>query len=403
MKILYIHQYFLFPEDFGGTRSFDLSKSFVSKGYQVEVITSSGFIKSVDLKDKWTIIERDGIKIHILKLDYSNNLSYFKRSIVFLKFLWSSSIKALSIKCDAVLATSTPLTIGIPAMVKKLFHKTPYIFEARDVWPEAVIAIGAIKNKVLQKMLYRLEKNIYKYAYAIVPLSIDMQTSIVSRFPQLADKTNIVIPNISEIDRFANQQGFIDLQKELGFYPRFSILYAGTFGKVNGIDYVIKLAEKTLQLDPKLVYILIGEGAEKESIINIARQKNLLNKNVFIFDSISKSELPKWYNSVSMGSSFVIDIKELWANSANKFFDTLAASKPVLINHKGWQADVIEKENLGYALPVDLTDFDAEDFVMYTENIQLHNIQCMNAFKVAKVNYSLEVAVEKYQSILDTI
>src|SRR5690606_29799362 len=111
----------------------------------------------------------------------------------------------------------------------------------------------------------------------------------------------------------------------------------GTFGRVNGIDYVVALAEKTFQFDPDLVYILMGTGAQKKEIINLAKKKHIYNKNLFILDPISKNALPGWYKSVNMGSSFVIPIKELWANSANKFFDTLAAGKPILINHEGWQ------------------------------------------------------------------
>ena len=63
----------------------------------------------------------------------------------------------MSLKGDMVLATSTPLTIGVPALIKKWIHKTPFIFEIRDIWPEAAIAIGAINNKILQKISYLLE------------------------------------------------------------------------------------------------------------------------------------------------------------------------------------------------------------------------------------------------------
>ena len=76
----------------------------------------------------------------------------------FIKFLWFSILKILSIKGDLVLATSTPLTIGIPALIKKWIQKTPFIFETRDVWPEAVIAIGAINNTIIKKVLYFLRR-----------------------------------------------------------------------------------------------------------------------------------------------------------------------------------------------------------------------------------------------------
>lgn len=402
MKIIYLHQYFKFPDERGPTRSYDLATSFAREGNDI-IVVSSISDEQYKHKKRWSIVHRDGLEVHYIYFPYGNNNSAFKRILVFIQFLWFSTFKLLRLKGDVVLATSTPLTIGIPALIKKWRHKTPFIFEVRDVWPEAVIAIGAIRNRFLQKFLCWMEKLIYKNSSYIVPLSTDMQKSIITRFPRLQSKTDIVIPNISEINRFQNPYNVIDLKQVLGMQPRFSLLYAGTFGKVNGLDYVVRMAEKTIKLDPELVYILIGIGAYKESVKELAIKKNVYNKNVFILDPIAKNELPKWYGAVSMGSSFVINIKELWANSANKFFDTLAAAKPVLINHEGWQAEVIRKDNLGYVLPVEIDEEMAAEFVTYSKNTRLHDIQKENAFNKAKENYSLEVASKKYLEIFERI
>lgn len=403
MNITYLHQYFKFPDEMGDTRSYDLAKSFVEKGKSVTILTSTSDI-SHKTKSRWSIENRDGISVHYIYLPYDNQMSYVRRMLAFVQFLYFASLHLLKQDCDIVLATSTPLTIGIPALIKKWKHKTPYVFEARDVWPEAVIAIGAIKNRILQKLLYRLEKMIYKNASGIVALSTDMKKSIVSRYPDIIqNKPVVVIENISEIGRFSNIQKSDILEKAIGFKPRFSILYAGTFGRVNGIEYVVDLAQKTIAIDDSLVFILMGEGAMKEDVIQYAKEKTVLNKNVFILDSVSKQELPDWYNEVDMGSSFVIPIKELWANSANKFFDTLAASRPVLINHEGWQAEVIKADKLGYVLPEVLTDEAVSEFVAYTQDPNLQKHQRENAFIKAKSSYSLETAVQKYLTIFQNI
>lgn len=403
MKIIYLHQYFKRPEENGGTRSYDLAIALKSKGYVVEVVTTTSSIDGFEDRKVWKVEDVDGVRVHYLFLPYDNSFSFTKRAFVFTKFLWYSFQKALSIQGDVVLATSTPLTIGIPALLKKLFHKTPYIFEVRDVWPEAVIAIGAIKSKPLKKVLYALEKLIYKHSEAIVPLSTDMQSSIVSRYPQFANKTEIVIENIAKISRFQINAEPVDLEAIIGFKPRFSILYAGTFGRVNGIHKVVDLAKKTLEIDDGLVYILIGSGAEKEDVRRLAINKGVLNKNFFILDSISKKELPLWYNAVSMGSSFVIDIPELWANSANKFFDTLAAGRPVLINYDGWQADVIRFRNVGYVLPIEITDRAALEFIDYSRNDTLIDVQRQFALELAREKYSLEEATRKYLAVFEKI
>lgn len=403
MIIVYLHQYFLFPDEMGATRSYDLAKSFFDTGHPVIVITStSNPIHRT--KKRWSVVEKDGLSVHYLYLPYDNRMSYGKRMIVFVQFIYFASLKLINLDCDILLATSTPLTIGIPALIKKWKHKTPFIFEVRDVWPEAVIAIGAIRNKFAQNLLYKLESKIYKTASAIVPLSADMKKSIISRYPDMCDnKPVVVIENISETSRFSKIKKSTILENIIGYEPRFSILYAGTFGRVNGIDYIIDLAEKTKVLDSSIVFILIGEGAMKEEVINYANERKVLNRNVFILDSVPKQELPMWYSNVEMGSSFVIPIKELWANSANKFFDTLAASRPILINHEGWQAEVIRSDKLGYVLPEVLRDEDVRNFVTYTQDLELQKQQRINAFNKAKNFYSLEIASQKYLELLDSI
>lgn len=403
MKLLYIHQYFKTPKDKSGARSYDLSKRFVENGIEVEVISSTND-ETLKSKKKWVMKSIDNIKIHYIYLPYKNEMNSIQRIIVFFKFIWYATFKSLKIDVDLVLATSTPLTIGIPALIKKWKDKTPYIFEVRDVWPEVVISIGVIKNRVLKKILFFLEELVYQKADAIVPLSIDMKDSIVSRYPGL-NAIIEVIPNMSVLERFnireISRSNYIS--EKIGFKPRFSVLYAGTFGKVNGIDYVVNLAKKTLELDSSIVYILIGNGQMKENVIEKAKRMGVLNKNVFFLSSVPKSILPYYYNEVDMGSSFVIPIKELWANSANKFFDTLAASKPILINYEGWQKKVIEENNLGYVLPTEINLNEAEKFVRYTLKKQEIDNQSINALNKAKESYSREIAVNKYCLVFNKI
>ena len=104
-----------------------------------------------------------------------------------------------------------------------------------------------------------------------------------------------------------------------------------------------------------------------------------------------------------MGSSFVVPIKELWANSANKFFDTLAAGKPILINHDGWQKELIEMENIGYVLPTIVDHNAAKKFELYTKDEALISEQKNNGLNIAKANFSKDVAVKKYNNLFENI
>ncbi len=405
MKIVYLHQYFKFPNENGGTRSYDLAVEFVNSGNIVEVITTTNEAKFKG-KKRWHEIKKDNLTIHYIFLPYSNEMSFLSRTFAFLKFILFSTFKLLKIKCDIVIATSTPLTIGIPAIIKKKLSKTPFIFEVRDVWPEAVISIGAVKNYFLIKLLLFLEKIIYKNASAIVPLSSDMKNSIQSRFPSLVEKKPItVIENISEINRFQDNYSAEKsiIKEKLGFKPKFSILYAGTFGKVNGLDYLVTFAEEIFKIDQEIVFILIGEGIEKKIIIDLAEKKGLLNKNIFLFNTLSKKELPQIYFEVNMGSSFVINKKELWSNSANKFFDTLAAAKPILINYEGWQGKIIKDKNIGYVLPSHLDIESVKDFISYTKQEDIHKIQSNNSLDIAQKEFSLTISSGKYLDLFQKV
>jgi glycosyltransferase involved in cell wall biosynthesis len=311
----------------------------------------------------------------------------------FLKFMFFSSVKALRIKCDAVLVTSTPLTIAVPALLCKWIKRTPFIFEARDVWPEVPIKMGFIRNPLLAKFLYWFEKLVYRNASFIVPLSTGMDENIKRRYP---NRKSTVIPNISEISRFSG----VDIVRNAMLTGEKVVLYAGTFGNVNGIKYVVDLAYETYLQDASIVFHLYGGGKEKSDVMAYARERGVLDKNVFIFNLVPKQELPSLYARATVGSSFVIDNPVLWDNSANKFFDTLAASKPIVINHQGWQADVIKQYNVGFVLPPVVTKESATAFVDYMNDEDKLKQQSANAFSLAQKEYSLEVASSRYLQLI---
>lgn len=395
MKLLYIHQYFTFPEGSSGTRSYDLSKEFVKRGIDVTVITTNGGMKT-DSSERWTYLEREGIKLWVLNCEYSHMMSIRKRIMAFLKFSHFASRKAFSIKSDVVLASSTPLTVAIPGIRKRRRSKIPFVFEIRDVWPEGPIQQGYVKNKFLIWLLRKVEKYIYRRSDYLVPLSVGMKRDILSR-------VNVehmeVIPNISEIERFEH---FDECNIDFDFTGKKVVLYAGTLGPVNDIMYVAKLAQRTLPIAPWLCYLIIGRGQQKEEIVKYCQENDILNKNIFFLDPIRKKDLPSVYSKVAMGSSFVWDYKIKWDNSANKFFDTLAAGRPVLINYQGWQADVIRESQCGYVLPYYLTDVDVRSFVDYMADDAKLEAQGKNA-RLKAEDYSLPVAVKKYMHVFDEV
>lgn len=398
MKLLYIHQYFAFPDIHSSTRSYDLATAFVKNKITVTIITTTVKIRDLDQSKRWNYFEKEGLAFWVLTSNYSQKMNTIQRLRSFMEFMFFASIKALRIKADLVLATSTPITVAVPALIKKLFSGTTFVFEIRDVWPDELIKMGFLKNKILIWCLTKFEKLIYKKAYFLVPLSIDMQKSIIDRNPAVEFKLE-VIPNISEINRFHTGIKPFNIGLNFDLQDRKAILYAGAIGRANGIKYVADLAIETYKIDKRIVFIIIGVGNEKELIVKYCEEHNILNENIFFLDPVPKDSLPYLYSVCTMGSSFVINNPALWANSANKFFDTLAAGKPVLINYNGWQADLIRCENLGYILPPELSANAVQSFCSYLNAERLLEEQSKNALEAARRHFSLDVAVQKYLNI----
>ena len=174
----------------GGIRSYEFAKRLAGSGHQVVVITSD---KENEFSG-WKVEAIDGFEVHWVSAKYDNSFGFVKRLWAFFKFLVFASIRICQIKSDKLFATSTPLTIAVPALIYKLVKRKPYVFEVRDVWPEVPIALGVIKNKLLIKFTYALEKLAYKHAEHIIALSPDMQRSVLQRSASTAVS---VIPNAS--------------------------------------------------------------------------------------------------------------------------------------------------------------------------------------------------------------
>src|SRR5699024_5025197 len=144
------------PEEGGAVRSYYLGRALVEKGFQVEMITARN-------APKYKVENVQGIKVHYLPVAYKNEFGFWRRIFSFVRFYQkafrlSRKISGISL----VYATSTPLTVGLLALKIKRKLMIPYIFEARDLWPDAPIAMGAIRNRWLKKALFRMEKAIYR-------------------------------------------------------------------------------------------------------------------------------------------------------------------------------------------------------------------------------------------------
>lgn len=345
MHILYIHQHFAVPSGSTGTRSYEFARRWIKAGHKVTLITGyydiGGLELGKGLVQKQTI---EGINIIVVGTKYGNKQSYLRRIISFLSFMFFSIYAGLKTrKVDVIYATSTPLTVGIPAIILKWLKRIPFIFEVRDQWPEIPIEMGFIKNGILAKLLLRLEKIIYKQSSQIIALSPGMAEGVRSVLKR--EKPIHVIPNSSDTSVFHPDIDGSKVRDEMGWENKLVLLHFGAIGKANGLGFVIDVADK-LKEHNDIHFVIIGEGSEKKKLTE--RINSLSLKNIQILESKPKSELLTFVAACDVSMVIFADYPILEHNSANKFFDSLSAGKPILLNYGGWQAEVIEERQAGF-------------------------------------------------------
>lgn len=353
MRIIYLHQYFNDRTSSSSTRSFEMAKRLAMYGHDVHVVSTSR-----DLQNSfrgWRTELMSGFSVHRIYVPYGNSMSLSQRLRAFAAFALRAGFKARRLRGDVVYASSTPLTIALPARVATAMRASPQVFEVRDLWPEAPIAIGALRSWPVKWLAYALQRFAYRSANHIVALSPDMKDGVLRR--GVSSEAITVIPNSSDLDLFDVEASYGEAfrAEHAWLRDRPLALYAGTLGRVNDVRYIVKLAHASLERFPDLRFLIVGRGAERDLVAQAAREARVLGHNLHMLEPVAKTALPEIYSAATVVFSTVAPVPELAANSANKVFDAFAAGRPVAINHEGWQAELLRGTGAGVVLdPYDI-------------------------------------------------
>ncbi|WP_296622789.1 glycosyltransferase family 4 protein [Marivirga sp.] len=345
MKILYIHQYFKTPDEGGANRSYFMAQALKAKGHEVEMLTAHN-----DNKPASRIL--DGLQVHYLPVRYENQFGFFKRIKAFLYFiiLCKSFIRKQN-GYDKIIVTSTPLTVGFIALWAQKKFDIPYIFEVRDLWPEAPIQMGVIKNPLLKLWLEKQELKFYKNTERVIALSPGMRNHIEKRAPSVKVE---LIPNVADCDFFERvEEKDEDLVLQYGVKNKFVVSYFGAVGPVNDLMSLIKCAE--LSMDLPIRFLIMGEGSSLPEIKKYVAKNQL--KNIFFIPYGTKEEVKDVMNVTDACYVSFLHKPVLRTNSPNKFFDAIASGKLIITNIQGWIRGLVEKRHIGFFAD---SDFPAE-------------------------------------------
>ncbi len=346
MKILVVHQYYLMPGQFGGSRFNEMSRLWSEQGHDVTVI--AGTVdhgtgeKPERYQGRWVVREKDG-DVTVLRcyVPSSYGKSYAGRMWAFFGFTLSASWAALRApRPDVVIGTSPPLVAVIPGWIgaRLRFSPTPWIFEIRDLWPESAVTTGVLSaNSPLTKILYVLEKWGYRAATKINVLTPAFADDIVRR--GLAPREKIVfVPNGADIDNFVPGPRDNAVRREFGWGDRFVAMYAGAHSRANAVAQLLDAAA-LLADRPDILIACVGDGPERGQLEAAAKSRGL--KNIVFHGAQPKSKMPEIVNASDLGMAVLQNNPTFRTVYPNKVFDYMSCARPVLLAIDGVARDLV--------------------------------------------------------------
>lgn len=388
VKILLLHQHFTLPHQVGAIRSYYLATALVRAGHQVVVVAAHA-------EPRKTEVDCEGFRIVYLPVRYTNAMGFWARSFAFLRFAAGAMRAAAPHRNSQVCyAISTPLTVAVPALWLKFRYGMPFYFEVGDLWPEAPIQLGFIKNPVLQWLLRRFEATAYRQSKAVVALSVAIEEAIRRRVPE---KTVHLVPNMADTLFYQPQPKPPALVGRLGVHGKLVVSYLGALGHANGLDFLISCARASQKAHLPVHFLVAGQGAARARLEALAGSLQLANLTLL-------GPLPReGVREVLLVSDAVLvcyrQAPVLETGSPNKYFDGLAAGKLVVINFGGWIRAEIEREACGFWVnPLQPEAFVQQiaPFLQQPALLQRHQSQ---ARRLAETKYARTHLSQKFASL----
>lgn len=338
MKIIILTQYF--PPEIGApqNRLFELAVRLVKLNVEVTVLTAMPNYPQMEIyegyKNKSYLFEEiEGVKIHRSSIFVSKNKSIVNRLRNYFSFVLSSirTASKLELNYDFLMCESPPLFLGYSALYLSRKTKAKLIFNVSDLWPESAEKLGVVKNSFLLKMAYNLEKKLYKKSVIVTGQTQGICENINKRFP---DVKTYWLPNGVDLNFYNPEKIKKENWRTKNSFKETDIifLYAGIIGIAQGLEIILNAAVSFVS-QPEIKFVLLGNGPEKEKLVEL-KEKLKLNNVVFL-NPVSKTEMPQILKNCNAA---IIPLKKLDIFKGaipSKIFESLAMELPILLGVDG--------------------------------------------------------------------
>jgi colanic acid biosynthesis glycosyl transferase WcaI len=412
MKILYVSQYF--PPEMGApaARAAELSRHWAASGHDVTVLT--GFpnhptgVVPPEYRHKFRRLfaheQTDGVNVVRTWLLPFPNRKAHERMLNYSSFCASAASTGLFLsRPDVVIASSPQLLVALSGWWLARRKRVPFVFEVRDLWPESLAAVGmGNANSLLHRTLAKIAGFLYRRADRIVVVTPAFEDYLVEHWHLPPEKISVV-ENGAETQLFAPEPFSGDsstgLRRELAAEGKFIVSYIGTMGMAHGLETIIAAASDLRDANPEIVFLMLGEGADKERIVALAQRRGL--SNVRFADQQPREKIPA-YICASDVCLVLLKKTDLFKTVIpTKMLEFMSCARPVILGVDGQARTILEEARGGLVIEPENSDALANAIRYLAANREAARTMGKNGRECIMRNFSRRQTAEKYIGVLE--
>lgn len=361
MRIVWLCHYFAPEIGAPQARLLEMSREFVARGHSVDAVTCfpnhpTGLLAEGD-RGRWRRTDAmGGVAVERCWSFVTPNRGFVKKTLGHLSFMvtgWFGLSRAKRRgRPDVVIVSSPTFFSVLTAWAWCGLRGIPWVFEVRDLWPGVFVELGVLRNRLVIGLLERTEMFLYRRATRVVTVTTAFAANIACR--GVPDAKLAVVTNGVDLERFtpgAPDEAFLDEEDLRG---RFVVLYLGAHGISHALGRVLDAAHALLGV-PDVLFVFVGEGAEKDELVAAAEERGLTN--VRFRPGVPKERVLQWYRAASAGLVPLRRVPLFRTFLPSKMFELLACGVPVLASVEGEAEEILAAS--GGAVVVEPEDADA--------------------------------------------
>lgn len=347
LRVMFLTHYF--PPEVGApqTRLFELAQRCTAAGLVVTVVTGfpnypTGVIP-VDYRGKRSMEERlDGVRVLRTSVYATPNRGFVRRILNHLSFALASLTAIRKVgPTDVIFVESPPLLVGLAVLVYRRFKRAPFIFNVSDIWPQSAVELGALRHPLAIRLAEMFELHLYRKAARVSVVTPGMIERLAAR--GVPREKLFLLTNGVDTTTYKPADPDPGLSGRLGLNGHKVFLYAGTHGLAQGLDVILDAAKLTTNTE--VLYVLAGEGAEKEALAARAKAEGIAN--VRFLPNQAKSLMPALLN---LAYATIIPLRRLDIFKSalpSKMFESMAVGRPIVAALWGEAATLIDLAECG--------------------------------------------------------